>query len=176
MSDKPLQMTLFEPDMTATVEVTELYGSEPGGIFDFIGKDWKPATVTTCWGDLRVMVDALIDYAGILEKVIKEWGLTGYKAGRYELHAARCRKIAQKYADAIGYDRDAALKKCRKPKAEAKDDVGEEALTLSAMYGRRGTKPQSEPSTEAGEKAESQQGEQIFLPGIIKKPLKGATP
>lgn len=149
MSDKPLQMNLFESDMTATVDVTELYGAEPGGIFDFIGSNWEPTTILTCWGDLRVMVDALIDYAGILEKVVKEWGLDGYKAARYELHAARCRKIANKYAEAIGYDRDAVLKKCKRFQSEPKDDVGGDAMDLMIKYGTNGPGKKKEEQTGA---------------------------
>ena len=53
--ESPLQMSIFEPDMTDTVEVTELYGDKPGGIFDFLGLDWKPHTIRTCWGVLQVM-------------------------------------------------------------------------------------------------------------------------
>ena len=45
-----LQVSLFEPGITDTVEVTELYGAEPGGVFDFLGLDWKPAAIETCWG------------------------------------------------------------------------------------------------------------------------------
>lgn len=129
--ESPLQMSIFEPDMTDTVEVTELYGDKPGGIFDFLGLDWKPHTIRTCWGDLQVMCNALEDYASVLERVIQEWGLEGYHAAVYEIHAVRCRKIAKKYAAAIGYDREAALKKCRRKRQESDDDVGEEAMALA---------------------------------------------
>lgn len=169
MSEKPLQMDLFEPDMTATVEVTELYGPEPGGIFDFLGQDWQPTTIPTCWGDLRVMVDALVDYAGILERVIKEWGLDGYKAYRYELHAARCRKIAGKYAEAIGYDREAVLKKCKQFQSEAKDDIGGDAMDLALKYGAKGlSKNKEQPAAGAPAAAtpqEHDQGVQLTLAG-----------
>lgn len=129
-------MSIFEPDMTGTVEVTELYGDKPGGIFDFLGLNLKPHTIMTCWGDIQVMCNALEDYANTLERVIPEWGLKGYHAAIYEVHAARCRKIARKYADAIGYDREAALEKCRKKRRESRDDVGEEAMTLMVRRGR----------------------------------------
>lgn len=137
MKKKPLQMNLFEPGMTDTVEATELYGAEPGGIFDFIGTDWQPKVVNTCWGDLRVIVDVLEDYANILEGAIKDWKLEGYHEYAYELHAARCRKIARKYADAIVYDRELTIKECRKRREDAGDDVGEEAMALLAKYGAR---------------------------------------
>ena len=142
-----LQMNLFEPGITDTVEVTELYGAEPGGIFDFIGLDWKTKTIETCWGDLRVMCDVLEDYADTLERVIKEWNLEGYHAYSYELHAARCRKISRKYAGAIGYDRAAALEKCRKRRENAGDDIGEEAMALMAKYGAKKAKEELEAKT-----------------------------
>lgn len=142
--EMPLQMNLFEPGMTDTVAVTELYGAEPGGIFDFLGLDWKDHTIKTCWGDLRVMCDALEDYANVLERVIKEWGLQGWREAAYEIHAARCREIARKYANAIGYDREAALKKCQKRREKADDDVGEEAMSLLVKYGSRKAKKQKD--------------------------------
>lgn len=119
---RPLS-TQFEPGMTDTVELTELYGSEPGGIFDFLGREWTPTTVKTCWGELRVMVNALWDYADILEGVIDEWGLEGYHAAAYATHAARCRNIARKYAAAIGYDREKVLRDCHKRRAQAEDEI-----------------------------------------------------
>ena len=156
---KPLQMSIFESGMTATVETTELYGAEPGGIFDFIGLDWKLDTIVTCWGDLCVMCNALEDYADVLDRVIVEWGLEGHHAISYGLHAARCRKIARKYAAAIDYDRAAALEKCKKRQDDSKDDVGEEAMALLAKYGsRRAAESQAEkvkappaPTDEGGE-------------------------
>ena len=86
------------------------------------------------------MCDALEDYANILDGVIKDWGLEGYKAFAYELHAARCRKIARKYAKAIGYDRERTLEKCHKRRDDAGDDIGEEALMLLEKYGSKKAK------------------------------------
>lgn len=140
MSENYLQMNLFEPTTTDTVEVTELYGPEPGGIFDFFAnKTWEPTTIQTCWGDIRVMCDALEDYANILERVITEWGLKDGTAYMYELHAARCRKISRKYAEAIGYNYQKAIEKCRKMREkqekQSDDDVGEEAMALLIKRG-----------------------------------------
>ena len=162
--EKPLQMNLFEPGMTDTVEATELYGAEPGGIFDFIGADLTPKTIKTCWGDLRVIVDVLMDYADTLERVIKEWNLEGYHAYSYELHAARCREIAQKYANAIEYDRELTIKKCRKRREDAGDDVGEEAMALMAKYGAK--KAQEAQEAKASER----------VPSIAAPPLPSEEP
>lgn len=162
MSEHYLQMNLFEPATTATVEVTELYGPEPGGIFDFFAnKTWEPTTIETCWGDIRVMCDALEDYANILESVIKEWGLKNGMAYMYELHAARCRKISRKYAAAIGYDYQEAIEKCRKKRGkweeQGDDDVGEEAMALLVKRGYKKaapgkqTAPTTQPASEHGD-------------------------
>lgn len=163
--EKPLQMSLFERGMTETVAVTELYGAEPGGIFDFIGTNWTQETIVICWGDLKVMCDALVDYAGILDRVIVEWEMdkqSEYKATMYRIHAARCRKIAAKYGAAIGYDREAALEKCRKKMDKQDDDVGEEAMALLV---KRGVKPGKEgkdaPQAETGAKEVPQPEERL---------------
>lgn len=140
MSRNPLQMRLFEPTMTQTVEVTEIDGQEPGGILKYFDlKDMGQAEVQTCPGDIFVICNALEDYANILEGVIAEWSLIGFQAAKYQLHAARCRKISRKYAAAVGYDYQAAIERCKKmaEKAEKKDDVGEDSLIL-AMRGKEG--------------------------------------
>ncbi|MDE7243358.1 MAG: hypothetical protein K2O18_05185 [Oscillospiraceae bacterium] len=131
-----IQKEPVESGMSDTAEVTELYGVEPGGIFDFIGRDLKEHTIKTCWGDLMVMCNALEDYANVLDRAVEEWELQEYQKAIYQIHAARCRKIAGKYAAAIGYDREAALKKCRKRREKSLNDVGEDALALLAN--RRG--------------------------------------
>lgn len=125
-------MELFEPSMTATVELTELYGPEPGGIFDFQNRKLKSQSIKTCLGDLYVMCNALEDYANILDGVIKEWGLEGFHAAYYELHAARCRELSRKYAKEIHYDYEEAVRKYEKRKAREASggDIGEEALAL----------------------------------------------
>ena len=125
----PLQMSLFGAGMLDTVQVTEIYGSDPGGVFDVGGLN--PLQVPTSWGDIVVMCNALYDYADILLGVIEEWGLSGLHAETYLTHAARCRKIAKQYAGAVGYDYDKAMKDCRKRRAERAGDIGEDALTLT---------------------------------------------
>ena len=77
-----------------------------------------------------MIVNALRDYADLLESVISEWSLTGYHAATYEIHAARCRKIAEKYATAIGYNYDKAVERCerRRAKGERGGDTGMDSL------------------------------------------------
>lgn len=97
--DAPLPAARFEPATTATVELTEIDGIGQGAILRFTDADQSGGDreLRTCYGDLYAVVNALRDYANMLEGVIPEWGLTGYHAAVYELHAARCREIAGKY-------------------------------------------------------------------------------
>lgn len=125
----------FEVSTTETVEMTEIDGIEQGAILQFTdaGRAGKPGEireVRTCYGDLYVIVNALRDYANLLEGAVQEWGLRGFHASTYELHAARCRKIAGKYAVAIGYDYDKAVERCwkRRAKCSRNDDTGMDGL------------------------------------------------
>ncbi len=149
MSELNLQLNLFEP-ITESIEIAEIYGMETGGLLQYFDlKDWRDKTIPTCAGDITVIINALEDYARMLDSVIMEWNLEGYHAVLYELHAARCRKISEKYQKATGYDYNKAIDKCRKRREKQGDDVGEEALSLMAKYGRNGTaKKKSKNNTE----------------------------
>lgn len=133
--DAPLPAEKFELSTSETVEMTEIDGMEHGAILRFtdVGKAGiasEARELNTCIGDLYVIVNALRDYANLLESVIPEWNLTGFHAATYELHAARCRKIAGKYAATIGYDYDKALERCqrRRAKGERSGDTGMDGL------------------------------------------------
>ena len=142
--DAPLPAAKFELAATATVELTEIDGMEQGAILRFTdaGRSGRPSgnrELRTCYGDLYAVVNALRDYANMLESVILEWGLTGYHAAVYELHAVRCRKIAGKYAAAIGYDYDKAMEQCLKRRARdsSGDDTGLDGLEALARKRRK---------------------------------------
>lgn len=140
MAREFLQMSMFGPGIFDTVELTELYGKEPGGIFDIpIGPDLKPMSIRTCYGDLVVMINTLEDYARILSEAIVEWNLEGLHRALFELHGARLREIAKQYAEAIGYNYEEALANCKriKEKKPVDNDVGEDALVL-AVKGIKG--------------------------------------
>lgn len=131
----PLPAEKFEPSTTKTVEMTEIDGVEQGAILRFTdvggyGQSSQGKEFRTCYGDIYVIVNALRDYANMLDSVIQEWSLTGYHAAIFELHAARCRKIAGKYAVAIGYDYDKAVERCerRRAKGERNGDTGMDGL------------------------------------------------
>ena len=78
MSWEPLSAAKFEPSMITNIEMTEIDGMEQGAVLRFtdVGKFGKPSEikeVQTCYGDLYVIVNALRDYANLLEGVIDEW-------------------------------------------------------------------------------------------------------
>lgn len=86
--------------------------------------------IKSCWGDLFVICNALDDYASQIDKYVKDNELVGMTEFNYTYHADRCRKISDKIADQIGYDKVKTLEKCKK-KQVSDSDIGEEALVLS---------------------------------------------
>ena len=95
--------------------------------------------ITSCEGDLIVICNVLADYADLLDEFLKdekERERLGFCAVmQYECMRDRCQKITKSLQEKTGYDRDAAIEKCRrragrKPKADA--GIGEDALVLSA--------------------------------------------
>lgn len=129
--DQNLPQRKHETTTAETVEMSEVDGLEQGAVLQFtdVGKNGRPSEskeVKTCYGDLYVIVNALRDYANVLDGVIQERELSGIQVATYQLHAERCRKIAGKYSAAIGYDYDKALERCRRrhAKGEQQNDTG----------------------------------------------------
>lgn len=90
--------------------------------------------IKSCYGDIYKIINALMDYARLLELVCDEWNLQAYHRAVYELHAEKLRAIAKKYQEAIGYNYDAAVARCRdkKKRAGRDEDIGGDALDLAA--------------------------------------------
>mgnify|MGYP001852315438 CR=1 FL=1 len=105
-------------------------------VLSFLGKK-RTETLTVCMGDIYKTVNALMDYARLLELAVKEWNLEGYHRMTYEIHAEEYRKVAQKYADGIGYDYQKALETCKKKQSRRDEGVGEDALVLSVRQAQR---------------------------------------
>ena len=114
----------------------------------------RDEVITACEGDLIVICNVLADYAELLDEFLRtDRERLGFCAVmQYERMRDRCRKITGGLQKKTGYDRDAAIEKCRrragrKPKANA--GIGEDALVLSA---RRRTgeqqKTQQQPAAE----------------------------
>lgn len=105
-------------------------------VLSFLGKK-RMETLTVCMGDIYKTVNALMDYARLLELAVKEWNLEGYHRMTYEIHAEEYRKVAQKFADGIGYDYQKALETCKKKQSRRDEGVGEEALVLTVRQAQR---------------------------------------
>ena len=94
----------------------------------------REETITSCEGDLTVICNVLADMLDeFLQNDRERLGFCGVM--QYERMRDRCRKITAGLQEKAGYDRDAAIEKCRKraartPKADA--GIGEDALVLSA--------------------------------------------
>lgn len=98
-----------------------------------------PCEIKTCYGDIRKIVDALMDYSRMLEMVCDHWDLHGFHRATYEYHAEKLRAIAKKYQAGIHYDYDAAVEKCQKMQAKKQrdDDPGGDALDLAFLKAQR---------------------------------------
>ena len=113
-----------------TVEMSEIDGTELGAVIRYISlpkRDMAHGTkaLNTCMGDLYVIVNA-----HFLERAASEQGLNRYEQELFLLHAARCRKIADKFSKQMGYDYSKALERCRKrrTKESSKDNTGMDGL------------------------------------------------
>ena len=97
-------------------------------------KNWGDGKVESCLGDIIVIINALVDYADLVEKASKLWeGISNLQKYNFEYHANRCRKISYNLAEQINYDREAALEKCRNMKEKVRDnDVGEDGISALA--------------------------------------------
>ena len=98
-------------------------------------------TIESCQGDLTVICNVLADYADMLDELLQadreRLGFCG--ALQYERMRDRCRKITADLQEKTGYDRAAAIERCRrkaKRGRKADDGIGEDALVHSAR--RRG--------------------------------------
>lgn len=128
-----------------TVEITgEVIQYEEAGVpVRYYHLEWgKFDCVQSCQGDLIVICNALADYAGLLSEYLEEEGGQIDACGRirYELHIKRCLKIQKLISEQIGYDREAAIEKCRKKNHRKDEDVGEDAVVLAARRKRSAAK------------------------------------
>ena len=137
MDEKKLNLPReqFEPVVSQPMELDAL-GTELNLCFE----DLKgPCEISTCYGDICKIVNALRDYARMLRMVCDEWDLQGYHRAVYELHADKLEEISKKFQAGIGYDYDKAVEKCRKKreKQERDGDVGGEAMAMAFLKAQR---------------------------------------
>ena len=133
---QPLELpaATYEPQLSASIDLERCLSREVLlHVFDLSGTH----EVRTCYGDVVKIVNALRDYARLLETVCDEWELAGFHRATYEYQAEKLRQIADKLQCGIGYDYDAAVRKCQKlrGKKPRNDDVGEDAMVLAVKRG-----------------------------------------
>ena len=124
----------YEPQLSASIDLERGLSSEVLlHVFDLSGTH----EVKTCYGNVVKIVNALRDYAKLLETVCDEWDLGGFHRATYEYQAEKLRQIADKLQRGIGYDYDDAVRKCQKLRRKKlrNADVGEEAMVLAVKRG-----------------------------------------
>lgn len=137
---------IYEPVLSPSVELDSYLKQEL--TISYFNTDGDHE-MQTCYGDLKLTVDALTDYTHMLDTVCKQWNLKGFHRASYEYHADRLRKFAEKIQAAIGYDYAATLEKCRKKqKKQRNDDIGEDGITLLARH-RKATAKENPRETES---------------------------
>lgn len=137
MNDEKLDLSRepYESVISQPVELGVLALKVTLDVFDIHGN----REIKTCHGDIYDIVNALRDYSRLLEMVCDTWDLQGFHRAKYEYHAEKLRKIAQKYQEGIGYDYDAAMEKCKKKAAKKShaDDPGGDAMTMALLKKQR---------------------------------------
>lgn len=125
----------FEPLLTRPIKLDYLATEVVFRLRDADGE----REIKSCYGDIYKVINALMDYARLLELSCDEWDLQGYHRAIYELQAEKLRAIAKKYQESIGYDYDAAVARCeaKRKKKRKDDDIGGEALELFAKRGQK---------------------------------------
>ena len=100
---QPLELpaATYEPQLSASIDLERCLSREVLlHVFDLSGTH----EVKTCYGDVVKIVNALRDYAKLLELVCDEWELAGFHRATYEYQAEKLRQIADKLQRGIGYD------------------------------------------------------------------------
>lgn len=139
-----LPAAAYEPQLSASIDLERYLSSEMLlHVFDLSGTH----EVKTCYGDVVKIVNALRDYARLLELVCDEWDLGGFHRATYEYQAEKLRQIADKLQRGIGYDYDDAVRKCQscgeKSSATQTWERRRWFLLSSAALSRRRQKPTS---------------------------------
>ncbi len=92
--------------------------------------------VSCSYGDVVLIICMLHDYVKMLDEIkADDIQYQAYYRGKFV-------KMADRLAEQIGYDYDAAVEKCKKKlqKRESASDVGEDAMALALKYGAKGKK------------------------------------
>ena len=150
---------IYEPVLATSMELDEFLRKEfTINYFDLDGDH----EVHTCYGDIKMTIDALMDYTSMLDTICEEWKLEGYHRAVYQYHSDMLRKFSGKLQAALGYDYAATLEKCRKKqnrkRKDRDEDIGADGITLAARRSRHSDKKDAE-NEEAADKEDSEIGE-----------------
>ena len=126
---QPLELpsATYEPQLSASIDLERrLSGEVLLHIFDLSGT----LEVKTCYGDVVKIVNALRDYAKLLELVCDEWELAGFHRATYEYQAEKLRGKKPRNADvgeeamvlAVKRGFEQAQAKAGKPSSPGQDD------------------------------------------------------
>lgn len=145
----------FSAEMTERVEQAE-QGNVPLQFYNLKSRCYQG--IHTCEGDMIVICNAMADYADLMMEFICQSDYEGYQKAFYEVHAKRCQKISQKLQEQIGYDREAAIERCRAKRKyyeangdDSNNDVGEEALVMMVKKAREKQKQEEKKKEESHE-------------------------
>ena len=145
----------FSAEMTERVEQAE-QGNVPLQFYNLNSRCYQG--IHTCEGDMIVICNAMADYADLMMEFIRQSDYEGYQKAFYEVHAKRCLKISLKLQEQIGYDREAAIERCRAKRKyyqengdEPNSDVGEEALVMMVKKAREKEKQEEKKKGESHE-------------------------
>lgn len=108
---QPLELpsATYEPQLSASIDLERCLSREVLlHVFDLSGTH----KVKTCYGDVVKIVNALRNYARLLETVCDEWELGGFHRAIYEYQAEKLRQIADKFQCGIGYDYCSPSERC----------------------------------------------------------------
>lgn len=92
--------------------------------------------VSCSYGDIVLIICMLHDYVKMLDEIkAEDIQYQAYYRGKFM-------KMANRLAEQIGYDYDAALEKCKKKfrQKESNSDIGGDAMDLTLKYGAKGKK------------------------------------
>ena len=136
---------IYEPVLATSMELDEFLRKEfTINYFDLDGDH----EVHTCYGDIKMTIDALMDYTNLLDTICEQWKLEGYHRAVYQYHSDMLRKFSGKLQAALGYDYAATLEKCRKKqnrkRKDRDEDIGADGITLAARRGRHSDKKDAE--------------------------------
>lgn len=163
---------IYEPVLTPSIDLDAYLKQELAISYFDVDGDHE---LQTCYGDIKLTIDALMDYTRMLDTVCKQWDLKGFHRASYEYHADRLRKFAGKLQAAIGYDYAAALEKCRKKQKQKprQDDIGEDGITLLARRRTAASEEapaDNEPPESSREESGPASAEEVIPSAAVEKP------